>query len=105
MDISQIRRDNLAALIAQYRSLEALAAASDVSASYLSQIKNGTRGMGSRFARKLETALSLPQGWFDQIGASRPDAGQAAPPEMALFRKLTRAQREAIVIILRAMTR
>jgi transcriptional regulator with XRE-family HTH domain len=105
MDISKIRHDNLDALISQYGSIEAVATAADVSASYLSQIKNGTRGMGSRFARKLEAALSLPNGWFDQIGVTRPDAGQAAPIELALFRKLSRAQREAIVVILRAMTR
>ena len=105
MDISKIRQDNLGVLIGQYGSMEALAAAADVSSSYLSQIKNGTRGMGSRFARKLETSLSLPQGWFDQVGIARPDAVQSIPIELALFRKLSRAQREALVVILRAMIR
>jgi transcriptional regulator with XRE-family HTH domain len=104
MDISKIRQDNLGVLIGQYGSMEALAAAADVSSSYLSQIKNGTRGMGSRFARKLEASLSLPQGWFDQVGVARPDA-VSIPIELALFRKLSRAQREALVVILRAMIR
>lgn len=105
MEIKDVRRANLAKLIASYGTIEALAAAAGTSASYLSQLKNGTAAMGTRFARTVEQSLGLERGWFDTPERGPRPAPEAVPLELALFRRLTRAQREAIVVILRAMTR
>jgi SOS-response transcriptional repressor LexA len=37
----------------------------EVTASYLSQVKNGYREMGDKTARSLESALNKPSGWMD----------------------------------------
>lgn len=37
---------------------------------YLSNINTGIRGMGSRFARRLEVAFGKPEGWMDRMGAT-----------------------------------
>lgn len=104
MDSRQIRRENLTRLIAQYGTIEALASAANASAKYLSQIKNDTRGMGARTARKLEASLGLPAGWFD-VTQSQQAKADPIPVELALFRRLSRKQREAITLILRSMVR
>jgi DNA-binding transcriptional regulator YdaS (Cro superfamily) len=65
MDISNIRRNNLLALIRAAGSLTALSTMTGVSAAYLSQVKTGFREMGSKLARKIEAALNLPNGVID----------------------------------------
>ena len=107
MDIAQIRRGNLARLIAEYGSIEVLATACGKSASYLSQIKNAANGraMGTRFARDMERSLSLPAGWFDQAPGAEPISGLPVPTEIALFRRLNRRQRDAITLILKDLAR
>ena len=59
------RRENLVALEKRFGSLEALSDAVEVSASYLSQMKN-TRHMGDKVARRFERKLGLPAGAMDQ---------------------------------------
>lgn len=58
------RRENLIALERKFGSLEALSDAVNVSASYLSQMKN-TRHMGDKIARRFERKLGLPAGSMD----------------------------------------
>jgi phage repressor protein C with HTH and peptisase S24 domain len=67
MNIQQIRRTNLAALIAAAGSLTALARRTGISMPYLSQLKSGFRAMGSVSARKIEAALDLPGGVLDSL--------------------------------------
>jgi len=71
--IDEIRRDNLLLAIKRYGTIAALAEAAEVSAAYLSQIKNRTpenktgrpKGMGGDVARKLERAIREAPGWMD----------------------------------------
>lgn len=79
--ISEIRRDNLLALIDSHGggSLSALNSkiGLDRTDATLAQIKNqnvnsGTgkpRGMGDALARRIEAALELPNGWIDNVHA------------------------------------
>lgn len=97
----QIRREKLLELIAEYGNIERVAALADQSASYLSQVKNQTRNMGNRVARSIEMGLGLPEGWMDI--ADSPPATDLVSQELLYFRRLTREQREAIVVILEAM--
>lgn len=103
MEISQVRRENLVKLIASYGTIEAMAAAGELNASYLSQMKNGTRDMGTRFARETEEKLGLKRGWFDTPPGNQEERAEPIPVELALFRRLSRQQREAITVILRSM--
>jgi hypothetical protein len=73
MDIKAIRRANLGGLLGQFETIEALARQTKTVASVLSQIKNGTRGMGNIVARKLETGLEKPFGWMDTLHFKSPD--------------------------------
>jgi hypothetical protein len=67
------RRANLAELIRELGTLEAVANAADTSPVYLSQIKNQApdvktgrpRQMGARMARRMEIAAHKPVGWMD----------------------------------------
>ena len=103
MNSRQIRRTNLLRLITEHESIEALAATATVSASYLSQIKNDTRGMGAKFARKLEMSLGLPENWMDQLHDNHSAVAHRFPEEITYFRRLSREQRDAIRTILKAM--
>lgn len=59
-DLQQIRRQNLLALIGNNTMAE-YAREHDLDASYLSQIKNGSRGFGEKAARKMEEKIGLPK--------------------------------------------
>lgn len=73
--IGDIRRANLEALLSEFPTLDALAAAADTTSVYLSQIRNQTpdqksgkpREMGSKLARRLEAIKGheKPTGWMD----------------------------------------
>ncbi len=73
MDIDEIRRANLQALIAEAGNIDALAERSGVSAKYISQILNKWQGkadrkprsVGTQLARRIETALGKPHAWMD----------------------------------------
>lgn len=76
MDYKAARRFNVLTLEAEFGSLEEIARATErvlgageepVTASYLSQIKNGYRSMGDKVARKLEQLRpEYPAGWMDK---------------------------------------
>lgn len=67
MDIRDVRHQNLQALRAIHGSWKEIERASQgvVTANYLSQLNNRTREVGTSLARKLESALGLPDGWMD----------------------------------------
>ncbi len=76
MDILEIRRANLLAVLAKRKSegktQAELADALESSASYISQMKKGVTpsgepvNMGTAMARKFESIENLPHGWMDQ---------------------------------------
>lgn len=102
MAASEFRRTNLESLIQEYGTIERLSDLSDQSPSYISQVRNGTRNMGNKVARKVESELGLPAGWMDlDHQGQRPT--DTVPVELTYFRKLSREQREAVVLILRSM--
>jgi hypothetical protein len=73
MDIREIRRQNLAILIAEADGIPELARRSDANETYLRQILSGFQGekdksprkVGDQLARKLEIGMSKPVGWMD----------------------------------------
>ena len=73
MDIGRIRLQNMLLLISNYKTQTEFAAAIDKPASYISQLKKGTKpngdsiSMGSDFARDIETSLGLDYGWMDVL--------------------------------------
>lgn len=67
METKEIRRSNMVGLLTEYHTLEELAAKVGTSARTLSQIKNRTRNMGPRLARKFDTALGKHPGWIDAL--------------------------------------
>jgi SOS-response transcriptional repressor LexA len=69
MENKEIRLINLRQLLKEVRSASALAQAADTSPAYISQIlSDKTKGnIGSRLARKLESATNKPKGWLDQL--------------------------------------
>jgi SOS-response transcriptional repressor LexA len=80
MDAKTIRRMNLTHLERQWRSLAALERQTngEVTASYLSQVKNGYREMGDRVARRLEEGTNQPMGWMDHLHHELDQFGDAS---------------------------
>jgi len=71
LDIKEIRRNNLELAIKKIGSAAKLYAASGVSPSAISQMRSGTKNIGEKIARKIETALTLPVAWMDQAHDSQ----------------------------------
>lgn len=78
MDINQIRKLNLQALIGRFKSQREFADAVDTAPAYISQIVTKTRtpsgkerGVGDDLSRKVEEKLNLPRGWMDVIHEER----------------------------------
>lgn len=74
MENKQIRRQNLLILVAEFKTIAALADHTLIAAAYLSQLLNQApsanktpRGMGSKTARKIEKKCGKPNGWMDTI--------------------------------------
>ena len=99
--INETRRRKLEMLISEYGSAERVAVLAEQSPPYLRQCRTGHRNIGSRVARSIEVGLGLPDGWMDTTDDSTPT--DHVPPELTYFRRLTREQREAVVVILEAM--
>lgn len=83
MDIGQIRLQNMLSLINNYKTQTEFASAIDKPASYISQLKKGSKpngdsiSMGSDFARDIETSLGLKRGWMDVLHkASKPSPSE-----------------------------
>lgn len=84
MDIGSIRRKNMLSLISNFRTQSDFADAVGKPASYISQIKKGTKSngepisMGSEFARDIEASLGLAHGWMDSIEDDKPAGDDAS---------------------------
>lgn len=85
MDIGEIRRLNMLALIENYKTQSDFSNAINKPASYVSQIKKGVKSngqpvsMGSDFARDIEKSLGLSRGWMDVL--EKDDLGDQEPGE------------------------
>lgn len=68
MDIKQIRRENMLALIGEEKSQAEFARKAGTDPAYISQIlSTKTKAeMGNALARAVEKAYKLPHGWMDQ---------------------------------------
>jgi phage repressor protein C with HTH and peptisase S24 domain len=69
----ELRLENLRALVAEFKTADAVAKLADTNAMYLSQILNGAkssagnaRGVGDKLARKLEEGCGKEIGWMDR---------------------------------------
>ena len=68
MDVHEIRRKNLIALIGEYGGQKSLSERVRPTApGYISQMVNGARNVGSVTARRFEKHLGKPHGWMDQF--------------------------------------
>jgi transcriptional regulator with XRE-family HTH domain len=67
MDVKQIRRGNMIALIAQHPTQAAFARKVGTDPAYISQILSAkTKAeVGNELARAIESACGLPHGWMD----------------------------------------
>lgn len=68
MDVRHTRRANLALLVERFHGNKPLAEAVDTDPAYISQMLSSRTkaNMGHNFARRVEAALGLPDGWMDQ---------------------------------------
>jgi transcriptional regulator with XRE-family HTH domain len=122
MDVSEIRRRNYEFLYEQFKKAERLEAASasesggapaddspdraasdhgmlkrfaeklGISQAYMSHINTGYKPIGARMARKFEEALSLPDGWMDQL---HDEASTRSPDEEAFIAAALELYRES----------
>lgn len=67
MDISDIRRKNLADLVQRIGSQRKAGQLFGISESLMSQYKNGMKDIGNDQARRIETASGIERGWMDQV--------------------------------------
>lgn len=70
MTALEFRHSHFMRLLAETGTIEELAKILDLSPQYLSQIKNQTRGIGARTARKIESKMKWPNGYMDYPPAS-----------------------------------
>lgn len=76
MDIAEIRRENMLALIDKFKTQAQFADAIGTPASYISQLKKGIKSSGARvtmgndLARQIEVELKLPYGYMDRQNAT-----------------------------------
>ncbi|MET3232236.1 UNVERIFIED_ORG: SOS-response transcriptional repressor LexA [Burkholderia sp. 1263] len=100
----EIRRDNLLIAIKRLRTAVALAEKADVSAAYLSQIKNQTpesktgkpKAMGDDVARKIEIALGESLGWMDTEHTSEFDDLVISAPKPGLTQDFPTVSKHSI---------
>ena len=97
MTSKEFRRSHLIKAIDDHGSIEALAKVVGLSPQYLSQLKNGTRGIGHKTARKIEIALKWAEGDMD-----RPLDGEALDAELAYLLKIM-PEGDAVNAIISAM--
>ncbi len=70
MDVYSIRKQNLSkAVELAGGTIAGLARAAGISSAYLTQVlSNRTkRNLGAAVARRIESALEMPEGWMDQV--------------------------------------
>lgn len=102
----QTRLSNLHALIAEFRTADAVAHRADTAPMYLSQIINGVpsktgrpRGIGDALARKLEEGCGKPIGWLDQAHDEDPREREL----LDLFNSLDDRGRETLLTVARSL--
>ena len=72
MEINQIRRSNLQALVDTI-GLAAFAEKVGRSKTQISSLTTGWRNLGERLARDFEKSLGLDEGYFDRVSSARPE--------------------------------
>lgn len=65
METREIRLRNLLELASGYKRFAEFCEKIDMSPSYFSQIKSGTKDIGDKIARKVEVRLGIPRGYLD----------------------------------------
>jgi len=78
MTAKSFRHAHLLIAIDQAGSAVALSEKVGLSPQYLSQLKNGTRGIGHKTARELERKLGYPEGAFDLPPSDDTDSLESA---------------------------
>lgn len=104
MDMNEIRRRNLARVVAEFETMTAAAEKAGVSLQHISQLSNGRVPFGEKTARKLELAFGLKPGHLDRNGDSEAGLGIAGLDEEALhlarrFQTLTARERAAVATL------
>jgi hypothetical protein len=107
MDIKDIRRGNMLALIEREPSKAAFARKVGTDPAYVSQILSiKTRAeVGNDLARVIEKAYGLAHGWMDHDHAQAVSAiaeGDANPELLAAWKLLTQEQRQAFIAQIKA---
>lgn len=90
--VSEIRRENIEILVSQTvsKTIRELSELSDVSAAYLSQVRNSlpdsktgkAKELGDKAAEKLEIAMGKPRGWMDHPHDEQPFNKNDHPPTL-----------------------
>lgn len=96
MDAAKARRLNLIDLAKEHGGLEGVGAKTGTAPGYLSEIKNGTRGMGAKVARRFEDKLRLGDGWMDTRDHSKAQKSLDTPSLVADFEALPPVIRDHI---------
>lgn len=96
MNATEARKLNLIDLAKEHGGLEGVGAKTDTPATYLSNIKNGIRGMGAKVARRIELKLKLPPGWMDTRDHAPAQTGLDGPALLKDFNALPPVIREHI---------
>jgi transcriptional regulator with XRE-family HTH domain len=103
------RRQNLERLISEYGSIAEVARKTGMSDSYLSQVRNRTRGMGHIVAFSIEKELGLETGWMsrdqDQVrerpstygGEAETTADEKLKRVLSSWESLTERQKDEVV--------
>ena len=100
MENKEIRRKNLQILVAEFKTIAALADHTGIAAAYLSQLLNQSpsanktpRGMGGKTARKIEKKCGKPNGWMDTLHSE--DGGELVYISKPLYLNLLRVAQMA----------
>ena len=99
VNIYEIRRANLERKLKETgSSLADFAKRTQVSAIYLTQVLSDRtqRHMGDKVARRIESKLDLPEGWFDMTNAPASDLSELAVHIAAKFDQLPELLQEKI---------
>ncbi len=103
MNASEIRLARFLELLEQYSTAAEFAQAIGKSTAYVGHLKSGFRNIGNRTARHIEEALQLPDGYMDTPLTNESYTDVKPMPELALFNRLERQQKEALLVIMKSM--
>lgn len=115
MDVHEIRRRNLDVLQAEAETFEAIGeamrrvraldptSAEKDYANVLSQIRGGSRNMGSKIARHVEEAMGKPKGWMDNPQFEAVDQIMEAKEASQIIMSMEPELRAAAMAVLRGL--